>query len=71
MQTDENGFYLVNYFGKELRFKVLNVLEFSSARKRMSIVVQDIEKGSILLLSKGADSVIFERLDRSKSPYLV
>ncbi|CAK8565342.1 unnamed protein product [Lathyrus sativus] len=42
-------------------FKVLNVLEFNSSRKRMSVIVKD-EEGRILLLSKGADSVMFERL---------
>nr|GMD28515.1 putative phospholipid-transporting ATPase 9 [Ipomoea batatas] len=40
---------------------ILNVLEFNSARKRMSVIVQD-EDGKILLLCKGADSVMFERL---------
>lgn len=35
-------------------YKILNVLEFNSARKRMSVIVQD-EDGKILLLCKGAD----------------
>lgn len=42
-------------------FELLNILEFSSARKRMSVVVR-APGGRLLLLSKGADSVIFERL---------
>lgn len=42
-------------------FQLLNILEFSSARKRMSVVVR-APGGRLLLLSKGADSVIFERL---------
>nr|GMD25496.1 putative phospholipid-transporting ATPase 9 [Ipomoea batatas] len=45
----------------ERSYKILNVLEFNSARKRMSVIVQD-EDGKILLLCKGADSVMFERL---------
>ncbi|WOL02907.1 phospholipid-transporting ATPase 9 isoform X1 [Canna indica] len=44
-------------------YKLLNVLEFNSSRKRMSVIVQD-EEGKLLLLSKGADSVMFERLAR-------
>ncbi|MED6173677.1 putative phospholipid-transporting ATPase 9 [Stylosanthes scabra] len=40
---------------------LLNVLEFNSTRKRMSVIVKD-ERGRILLLCKGADSVMFERL---------
>ncbi|KAI5058579.1 hypothetical protein GOP47_0026749 [Adiantum capillus-veneris] len=42
-------------------YKILDLLEFSSARKRMSIIVQD-DRGDILLFCKGADSIIFERL---------
>ncbi|KAK5776977.1 Putative phospholipid-transporting ATPase 9 -like protein [Gossypium arboreum] len=42
-------------------FKLLNVLEFDSSRKRMSVIVRD-EEGKLLLLCKGADSVMFERL---------
>ncbi|XP_020678143.1 putative phospholipid-transporting ATPase 9 isoform X1 [Dendrobium catenatum] len=45
----------------ERQYKLLNILEFSSARKRMSVIVQSPE-GKLLLLSKGADSVMFERL---------
>ncbi|KAF7838593.1 putative phospholipid-transporting ATPase 9 [Senna tora] len=42
-------------------YKLLNIIEFSSARKRMSVIVRD-DTGKLLLLSKGADSVMFERL---------
>ncbi|XVE53389.1 hypothetical protein DITRI_Ditri02bG0200400 [Diplodiscus trichospermus] len=42
-------------------YKLLNVLEFNSSRKRMSVIVMD-EEGKLLLLCKGADSVMFERL---------
>ncbi|RDX76684.1 putative phospholipid-transporting ATPase 9, partial [Mucuna pruriens] len=45
----------------ERTYKLLNVLEFNSSRKRMSVIVKD-EEGRILLLCKGADSVMFERL---------
>ncbi|KAK4371115.1 hypothetical protein RND71_010590 [Anisodus tanguticus] len=45
-------------------YSILNVLEFNSARKRMSVIVKD-EEGKILLLCKGADSVMFERLAKS------
>ncbi|MBA0805744.1 hypothetical protein Gohar_005235 [Gossypium harknessii] len=42
-------------------YKLLNVLEFDSTRKRMSVIVRD-EEGKLLLLCKGADSVMFDRL---------
>jgi len=52
------------------QYEVLNVLEFNSTRKRMSVVVRDPD-GKLLLLTKGADSVIYERLsdDPSKNPH--
>ncbi|RZC48296.1 hypothetical protein C5167_041254 [Papaver somniferum] len=51
----------------ERKYKLLNLLEFSSSRKRMSVIVTD-EDGQIFLFCKGADSVIFERLsDNGKS----
>ncbi|CAL9248344.1 unnamed protein product [Arabidopsis halleri] len=42
-------------------YELLHVLEFSSSRKRMSVIVRNPEN-RLLLLSKGADSVMFERL---------
>ncbi|KAK9069711.1 hypothetical protein SSX86_010105 [Deinandra increscens subsp. villosa] len=48
----------------EREFKLLNLLDFTSKRKRMSVIVQD-ETGKILLLCKGADSIIFERLSKN------
>ncbi|CAI9096335.1 OLC1v1032445C2 [Oldenlandia corymbosa var. corymbosa] len=48
----------------ERSYTLLNVLEFNSTRKRMSVIVKD-EEGKLLLLSKGADSVMFERLAKT------
>ncbi|KAL1337923.1 hypothetical protein HN51_032604 [Arachis hypogaea] len=48
----------------ERNYQLLNILEFTSARKRMSVIVRD-EEGKLLLLSKGADSVMFERLAKN------
>ncbi|CAN6482787.1 unnamed protein product [Victoria cruziana] len=45
----------------ERSYELLNVLDFNSSRKRMSVIVKN-EENQILLLSKGADSVMFERL---------
>jgi len=46
------------------RYELLDILEFTSARKRMSIILRklDSEDGRLFLLCKGADNVIFERL---------
>ncbi|XP_074336639.1 putative phospholipid-transporting ATPase 9 [Apium graveolens] len=42
-------------------YELLNVLEFNSSRRRMSVIIRN-EEGKLLLLCKGADSVMFERL---------
>ncbi|XP_043476989.1 probable phospholipid-transporting ATPase IA [Leptopilina heterotoma] len=47
--------------GERLRYEVLNVIEFTSSRKRMSIILRTPE-GKIKIYCKGADSVIYERL---------
>ncbi|EPQ57895.1 phospholipid-translocating P-type ATPase [Gloeophyllum trabeum ATCC 11539] len=46
------------------KYELLNILDFTSARKRMSVVVRklDDEDQRVFLLTKGADNVIFERL---------
>lgn len=41
-----------------IRYEVLEILEFTSDRKRMSVVVKDCQNGKIVLLSKGADEAI-------------
>jgi phospholipid-transporting ATPase len=46
---------------EEIEYRILNICEFNSTRKRMSIILQDPE-GNIKLYCKGADSVILERL---------
>ncbi|XP_053561547.1 phospholipid-transporting ATPase IB [Bombina bombina] len=54
---------IIDAMGKEESFELLNVLEFSSDRKRMSVIVRT-PSGSLRLYCKGADNVIFERLSR-------
>ncbi|KAJ6795622.1 putative phospholipid-transporting ATPase 9 [Iris pallida] len=49
-------------------YKLLNILEFNSSRKRMSVIVRS-EEGKFLLLTKGADSVMFERLAKNGSQF--
>ncbi|KAK9875763.1 hypothetical protein WA026_009559 [Henosepilachna vigintioctopunctata] len=52
----------ISAMGRIERYQILTVLEFTSARKRMSVIVKDPDD-KIKLLCKGADSVIYERLD--------
>ncbi|CAG9539726.1 unnamed protein product [Cercopithifilaria johnstoni] len=52
---------LVSELGEIKSYEVLNVLEFTSDRKRMGVVVR-CPDGVLKLYVKGADSMIFERL---------
>ncbi|ORX60795.1 phospholipid-translocating P-type ATPase [Piromyces finnis] len=53
----------VNILGQKVdtQYRLLNTIEFSSARKRMS-TIYEYPDGRIVILCKGADSVILERL---------
>ncbi|KAI8603190.1 hypothetical protein EDD21DRAFT_334931 [Dissophora ornata] len=46
---------------KEEFYEILNVIDFSSKRKRMSVVYR-MPDGQICLFTKGADSIILERV---------
>ena len=53
-------------------YELLHVLDFTSARKRMSVIVRKVGEGTqhdnrVFLLCKGADSIIFDRLRDSPS----
>ncbi|KAJ5072976.1 putative phospholipid-transporting atpase [Anaeramoeba ignava] len=54
--------------GKDETFEILNVLEFNSRRKRMSVIVKTSD-GTIKLYTKGADNMITQRL-APESKYL-
>lgn len=56
----------IKAFNKMERYDILNVIEFTSARKRMSVIIRD-PQGNIKLFCKGADTVIYERLDNTDS----
>ena len=51
-----------HHTGKQEKFRHLETIGFNSKRKRMSVVVHALETDEILLITKGADSVIFNRL---------
>ncbi|KAJ9568389.1 hypothetical protein OSB04_004355 [Centaurea solstitialis] len=53
-----------SYEPVEREFKLLNLLDFTSKRKRMSVIIRD-ETGQILLLCKGADRLASRHRFRS------
>jgi phospholipid-translocating ATPase len=62
---DRESLRLRTPFSAEVeRYELLNILEFTSARKRMSVVLRKMNAGDerLFLLTKGADNVVFERL---------
>ncbi|XP_022668387.1 probable phospholipid-transporting ATPase IA isoform X3 [Varroa destructor] len=59
----------IEIFGEPRIYQILNVIDFTSARKRMSIVVRAPD-GRILIMCKGADTMIYERLSANNDPHL-
>ena len=51
---------LLNKEAKNLEFKLEHILQFSSKRKRMSVIVRN-PKGELVLYIKGADSIVLPR----------
>lgn len=52
---------ILEIYGKEREYELVHIIPFSSARKRMSCVLRGPD-GSLLLICKGADNVIYQRL---------
>ena len=50
----------VKFKNKILKYKVLQVLEFDSDRKRMSVILNDMQTNEIILFTKGAESSVFK-----------
>lgn len=55
---------VVMEMGRRVTYELLAVLDFNNVRKRMSVIVRDPE-GKLTLYCKGADTIIYERLDSS------
>ena len=58
-ERDENDNFIIHDSVNKarLKYQLLNVCEFTSQRKRMSCIFRD-PKGQLILMCKGADSVI-------------
>ncbi|RKP00818.1 hypothetical protein CXG81DRAFT_3170, partial [Caulochytrium protostelioides] len=63
LQSSAAGVCTIQVLGALQTWEILNVVEFNSDRKRMSVFVRRVdEPDTILLFCKGADSVIYDRL---------
>jgi magnesium-transporting ATPase (P-type) len=63
VDRDEENNIFIDFKGERQKWKLLNLIEFNSTRKRMSVVVKD-PKGTIKVLCKGADSILQPLLSR-------
>jgi magnesium-transporting ATPase (P-type) len=61
VERTDNGYIVLKRNDEVYKFKLLNLFEFNSDRKRMSVIIRD-EQGTITLLCKGADTVIAKLL---------
>ncbi|KAJ2986645.1 hypothetical protein NUW58_g4927 [Xylaria curta] len=59
----------LNVMGEEIHYTILNTIEFNSSRKRMSAIIR-MPDGRIILFCKGADSIIYSRLQRGEQTEL-
>lgn len=65
MDKDNNMNLLDRRENKIYSYQLLDVLEFNSTRKRMSLILKDNQTNTIILYSKGADNIIYKRLTKS------
>ncbi|GKT62331.1 phospholipid-translocating P-type ATPase domain-containing protein [Colletotrichum tofieldiae] len=59
----------LNVMGEDRFYPILNTIEFNSSRKRMSAIVR-MPDNRILLICKGADSIVYSRLKRGEQQEL-
>ena len=69
IERNSDSEIIINCKGERVVYKLLHIFEFSSDRKRMSVVVRNNKTGVIQIITKGADSLIKPRLDLSKNEY--
>uniref|UniRef100_A0A671NFQ8 Phospholipid-transporting ATPase n=1 Tax=Sinocyclocheilus anshuiensis TaxID=1608454 RepID=A0A671NFQ8_9TELE len=55
--------------GHAVTYQLLAILDFNNVRKRMSVIVRN-PKGQLKLYSKGADTILFDRLDPSNEEFM-
>ena len=62
---DGDDICTVKQNGQERNYKLLNICEFTSTRKRQSVIIREMDgKQRILLFSKGADAIMKDLLSK-------
>ena len=67
----DNNIFNISYKGEIRSFELLNTIEFTSTRKRMTNVFKDPSTGEIIVMCKGADSIILPLLNANQSNELI
>ncbi|CAH6723659.1 phospholipid-transporting ATPase Dnf1p [[Candida] jaroonii] len=62
-ERQRNRIFL-DFYGEERVYELLETIQFTSARKRMSSIIKTPE-GKVVLYCKGADNIIFQKLSKS------
>lgn len=62
---DINNNLYIEIDGRNQEYQLLNLLEYTSERKRMSVIVR-CPDGKIRLFMKGADSIVRDRIAQNK-----
>ena len=63
-----NNVFEIVFKNEVRRYEQLNLIEFSSARKRMTSVFRDLQTNEIVVMCKGADSVLLPMIRNADSP---
>lgn len=65
---DEDNYILVEFRSETFKYKLLETLEFTSERKRQSVILQD-RNGDVWLYCKGADSTLKGKILNTEMKY--
>lgn len=66
---DDDNNIILNEFGADAKYKVLDTFEFDSDRKRMSVIMQN-QEGEIIMYCKGADSIMIPRFLQDEADHI-
>jgi magnesium-transporting ATPase (P-type) len=67
---DSAGIEISVKFGEKQRYKVLKQVNFTSDRRRSSVVLQNEQTNKYIAFVKGADTVIYDLLKDKNAPYV-
>jgi len=63
IERDHDNNVTINFKGEIRKYQLLNIIEFSSARKRMTMILRQPD-GTLIAMGKGADSTLIPLLKK-------